>query len=286
MEKVIYYFSGTGNSLRTAQIIANEIGDARLVSMRNDPAAVSAETADMIGFVCPVYEWDVPATVKTFVEQLTVNPQAYIFMVATYIAVHGRCFETVNAALQKKGARLHYGKALRCVASQCIAYEPFPPARIMVPRSEQKARKIGQEIADRSLRKHPAMSPVSKRLYPRMMTPFLNIHHEYDKGFYTSDACIGCEVCRRVCPCKNITFTDKRPVWNHACVGCNACVVYCPTKAIQFKTPDAYVKLNNIITRKLGLPENRTRYHNPHIKAADLIKDAEDIPSSNFPEEK
>lgn len=277
MEKIIYYFSGTGNSLRTAQIIAAEIGGATLIPMWNEPEDVSVLTAEMIGFVCPVYEWDVPKTVKAFVNRLTINPQAYIFMVATYVAIHGRCFETINTALRKKGAHLHYGKALRCVASQCTAYEPFPPARLMVPLSERKSRKIGKEIAGRKLRIYPTMSPVTKWLYPKMMIPFINVQHEYDKGFYSTEACIGCEICRKVCPCKNITISDKRPVWNHSCEGCNACVVYCPTKAIQFKTPDAYIRLDNIITRKLGLPERRTRYHNPYVMATDLMKSSEDI---------
>ena len=161
MSKVIFYFSGTGNSLRAAQMIAREIGGANLVSMRSDPADISADEAEIIGFVCPVYEWDVPKTVRAFISRLVINPQAYVFMAATYIAIHGRSFETVNGILREKGTHLHYRKALRCVASQCIAYEPFPPAKIMVPLADKKARKIGKEIADRKWRKYPAMSPVS-----------------------------------------------------------------------------------------------------------------------------
>ena len=34
MEKIIYYFSGTGNSYRTALKIAKKIGGAKLVSVR------------------------------------------------------------------------------------------------------------------------------------------------------------------------------------------------------------------------------------------------------------
>lgn len=277
MEKLIYYFSGTGNSLRAARVIAEEIGGAKLISMRSDPGEVPADRAEVIGFVCPVYEWDVPKTVKAFVSRLTVDPRAYTFMVATYIAVHGRCFETVDAALREKGSCLHYGRALRCVASQCTAYEPFPSPRLMVPLSEKKSRAIGREIAAGKQRRFPSMSPVSRSLYPRMMLPFLNVQHEYDKGFYASEACVGCEICRKVCPCRNITFSGNRPVWNHVCEGCNACVIYCPTKAVQFKTPEAYLKLDNLITRKLGLPESRTRYHNPYIKASDLMQDMEEI---------
>ena len=277
MKKAIYYFTGTGNSLRTARIIAAEIGGAALISMRSDPEQVPARDAEIIGFVCPVYEWDVPKAVREFVRRLAVNPRAYIFMVATYIAIHGGCFETVDAALREKGAGLCYGRALRCVASQCVAYEPFPPPRLMVPRMERKSAAIGREIAAGKLRRYPAASPLAKRLHPKMMRPFLEVQHEYDKGFYPSDACTGCGTCARVCPCRNITLAQGRPVWNHACEGCNACVVYCPAKAIQFRTPEAYARLDNPVSRRLGLPEGRTRYHNPRVTAADLMGDWEEI---------
>ena len=146
MKAMIYFFSGTGNSLYTARKIAGALGGAEVISVRCDPASFSAEEAEVIGFVCPVYEWDVPGAFKDFVARLAINPNAYIFMVATCIAVLGKSFETVAALLEEKGARLHYGRAVRCVASQCIAYPPFPPERIMLPYMDKQLQNVCGEI--------------------------------------------------------------------------------------------------------------------------------------------
>ncbi len=277
MEHIIYYFSGTGNSMRAAAGIAERIGGAELVSVRCDPESVSAEHAEVIGFVCPVYEWDLPGTMKRFVEKLRINPDAYIFMVATYIAIHGRAFETMDQLLSRKNARLDYGAALRCVASQCTAYAPFPPEKLMVPRMERRIAKLGREISWREHKAYPTMSWFTRKLYPKLMTPYMEVEREYDKGFYTDKRCVGCETCAKVCPTRNITFQDGHPVWNHHCHGCMACVAYCPTKAIQFKTPPAYEQLGTVISKRLCLPEKRKRYHNPYIKAGDLMADRQYI---------
>lgn len=277
MKSVIYYFTGTGNSQNTARIIAKEIGGAELISVKQDAKNAPATDADMIGFICPIYEWDIPTPMEKFIKELEINPNAYIFSVVTYIAIHGRCFETIEEILKSKGTYLHYAKAIRCVASQCIAYAPFPPEKIMTPYSRRKAVSVGKKIAQKKQNKYPKMSRVTRRLYSKMMMPFINIQHEYDKGFYPSEDCIGCGICQKVCPCHNITMDDKHPVFNHQCIGCNACVVYCPKKAIKFRTPEAYRKLDNIITRKLKLPDKRKRYHHPNITAQDLMKDREVI---------
>ena len=279
MKKIIYYFSGTGNSLYTANRIAEAIGGAEVISVRCNAKDVSAKEADVIGFICPVYEWDVPGTVKEFIKELIINPNAYIFMVTTYIAVLGKSFETVEKLLEEKGAHLNYGRAVRCVASQCIAYPPFPPEKIMIPYMEKQLQKVCKEISQKKLHDYPRMSPLTRRRYNKVMGPYLAIENEYDKGFYTDDRCKGCGICEKVCPTKNITMEDNRPKWNHHCHGCNACVSYCPAKAIQFKTPQAYKELDTLISKILCLPEKRKRYHHPYIIAKELMDDRKEITS-------
>lgn len=277
MKKVIYYFSGTGNSLYTAGKIAEAIGGAEIISVRCNTKNIISKDADVIGFVCPVYEWDIPGVFKDFIKELSINSNAYIFMVTTYIAVLGKSFETVEKILNEKGAHLDYGRAIRCVASQCIAYPPFPPEKIMIPYMEKQIHKAGMEISNKKIRKYPKMSPFTRWRFDKVMGPYLAIEKEYDKGFYTDNRCKGCGICEKVCPTRNISMNDKRPQWNHNCHGCNACVAYCPTKAIQFKTPQAYKELNTIITKMLRLPEKRKRYHHPNISAKDLMIDRKEI---------
>lgn len=58
---MIFYFSGTGNSRYVAEHIAVHTGDRALdICGLNPGGSITAETADSIGFVFPVYSWGVP----------------------------------------------------------------------------------------------------------------------------------------------------------------------------------------------------------------------------------
>lgn len=53
--------------------------------------------------------------------------------------------------------------------------------------------------------------------------------------FYTTDACIGCGLCERLCPCEAIKLESGRPKWvEDQCVLCLACLNRCPKAAIQY----------------------------------------------------
>ena len=113
----IYYFTGTGNSMRAARVIAGRLGNTEIVSMRADPRDFSAKDCEIVGFIFPVYHWTMPAPAVSFVEDLEINPDAYVFAVAMPSFVCGTACERLAEILERKGVRLQYGCKVNSVAN-------------------------------------------------------------------------------------------------------------------------------------------------------------------------
>ncbi len=85
MKAIIYYFTGTGNSLAAARTIAAVLGDCELVpiaSLRNTSGDI-LPAADRIGIVAPVYDLGLPAIVAEFAGRLDLSKAGYTFCVMT-----------------------------------------------------------------------------------------------------------------------------------------------------------------------------------------------------------
>ncbi len=283
MKKVIYYFTGTGNSMRAAEVIGKALGGATLVSMRVNPDTVSAEDADVIGFVYPVYHWTMPAPAVRFVEALKINPKAYIFAVAMPSFILGIACERCAGLIEAKGGKLSYGNVVHCVANYVIVYPPFPFPKFQVPRMEKKISAIASEIAARTLRDYPRASKRVLKKRDKVMTPYLEVQKYADYPFTVSESCVSCGLCAKVCPCHNIEIQNGRPAFLHQCAQCMACVVNCPKRAIGYevsKDADGTLNLSNKkipLVRLMGLPKGRKRYRNPYISAKDLTLEKKEI---------
>lgn len=270
----IYYFTGTGNSLRAAQIIAMDLGNTEIVSMRCNPDDVPATDSDVIGFIFPVYHWTLNEAIQEFVSKLQINSNAYIFAISTLCRINGYSFEVLDKLLKDKGARLQYAKRIFSVANLCIAYPPFPSERRKIPETERKLKRTALEIKAHRTNVYAKAGFFTRLFYPSMMPKYRAVQSQIDVGFFASDACTSCGICSRVCPKKNIAMVNGHPVFLHNCSCCMACVAYCPTKAIQYSYPRAQrAVLNTIFTRMMKLPPNRKRYHHPLVAAGDMMLD-------------
>ena len=70
MENIVFYFSGTGNSLKVAKTLAEKLGNCKIVSMARLEKNALDKEYDSIGFVYPTYCWGLPKIVRKFIENM------------------------------------------------------------------------------------------------------------------------------------------------------------------------------------------------------------------------
>jgi hypothetical protein len=127
-QATIFYFTGTGNSLKVAKDIAAELGGAELVQIahRNRGLAGGTVHTGTVGFVFPVYYAGLPHMVAEFAQALTRADTAYVFAVATYGGMPGIAFRQLSDILSKKGITLAAAFGVRMPGNNQVLYPPRP----------------------------------------------------------------------------------------------------------------------------------------------------------------
>ena len=79
-----------------------------------------------------------------------------------------------------------------------------------------------------------------EELWHRFLCPyglFLSFPSKKAKHFVTisSDLCVNCTKCAKVCPSKAVIRKDKHEILKDECLVCGECIRSCPTNAISYK---------------------------------------------------
>lgn len=256
MNTIIFYYTGTGNSLWSARLLAAGLGDVTLFPMKQADA-LAAGDAEAVGFVFPVHMWGIPAPVVQFIEKLSLRPRVYLFALAVNAGQVSRTLLQLRGILAGRGLKLAAGYSI-VLPSNYIPWGGPGPAGRQKTRFDSARAKIA-EAADGIAGRRSG--PVEKGpLWQRIV--FTAIYkmtfkqvHKMDKDFWSDDECNACGVCVKICPVKNIELKTGRPIWRHNCEQCLACIQWCPRESIQFgkKTP-AY-----------------ERYHHPEVSLKDMM---------------
>ena len=246
-KSLIYWFSGTGNSLYAAKKLSAALGDITLVQITDEPPTgpVGGE-GETVGFVFPSYYGNLPRIVRNFISGLNINSGTYIFSVVTMGVPFGRgSIAALEKVLAEKEMKLSYGRGILMPANYIIKYNPMFIGR--VAKADRHIKRIVDEIkAKKPVIKKNSM--ISDSLYKDIKS--------LDKNFTVSEKCKGCGLCEKICPVKNIKLENSKPVWQRRCEHCVACISWCPSRAIEY---------GNKTT-------SRNRYCNPRIKADELMR--------------
>ena len=255
MNTTIYYFSGTGNSLKVAKDLSEQLEDSKIVQISKNNMSILKDTqSDRIGIVFPVYFYGIPVMVKNFIENLQINKNAYVFAIATCGAMVGTSLDQIKKILNKKDINLSASFGIIMPGNDQLLYSPVAQEKQdkLFKNEQDQVYKIASTIKGNQqveYKVNAIINAFGKLLYTTFKPK------NVDKNFWTDEKCIGCGICSKVCPANNIVMYEGKPKWAHQCESCLACMQWCPQESIQYKKSTI----------------RRGRYHNPDIKLNDLI---------------
>jgi len=256
---VIFYFSQSGNSLYVAKRIAELLGNTTLVSI---PETIHNNqynyfNYDKIGFVIPLYFMSMPIMVNEFISNLKISKDSYVFSIITKAtSLKGRIFYDIDKVLRNKKVKINYGEYLTFPDS----YIKWTGAASEIKCLEmfQQAENSFDLIADKLQHKEDFKEKEGfiLKLFALLVYSIWKSRLKIvNKSFKVNNNCIGCGVCEKTCPSRNIRLEEGKPIWSNKCQDCMACVQHCSKKAIYFNAKTI----------------QRERYINPNIKMNELL---------------
>lgn len=265
-ERIILYFTGTGNCLHVARELANE--NTTLLSipqlMRNKQFQLEA---DEIGLVYPIYGHMPPNMVRKFFEKARLKAD-YMFAVLTFGMRKCSAVEIWDHTSRKLGYKFNYISTLMMVdnwlpnfdMNEQIKIDKHIPEHLAEIKKDINARRQWhQPVSQEERDQHAGFMQYSG------IDPEVGFLVKSDKAFTITDACIECGICTYVCPRGNYELTSEGAKTAGDCEFCFACIQNCPQKAIQFAKPEKEGTFPD------GTEKNpNARYRNEHISLMDI----------------
>ena len=261
MKTTIYYFSGTGNSLKIAQDLAAKLGDTDIVSISSiiKKDVEITDSSDKIGIVYPVYIWGIPKIGSQFIKKIkdTNNDKYFFALAANGGNVAGSLLQLSNK-LSSRGFKLSLGFSLITPSNYLPKHsaDPLEQQLALFASVEKRLSEIAlliksNEVAE--IEKGPIKDLIVKTgIVYRLASPFI---HKMDSFFWVDDNCISCGLCEKICPVQSVILKDDKPIWLYKCEQCFRCVNYCPKDAIQFskstigknRYKNSFIKINDLM---------------------------------------
>lgn len=249
---MVFYFTGTGNSLYVAR------------QMEDHPVSIPQAlhrkeleiTDDAIGIVSPVYGHEVPGMVKEFLERARFHTD-YFYMILTYGNRHGGAAELAKQLCDACGIAVSYINVIQMVDNWLPSFDMEEQKKID-KKVEEHIAAISEDVKARR-RMISEVTDTDRDAHRQFLSRMSQMPADaWQHLIRVTDGCVGCGICEKVCPSASIRVIDKKAVHMPGnCQICLACVHACPAKAIGLTIPEKN-------------PE--ARYRNEHVSLQDLMK--------------
>ena len=238
---MIIYFSGTGNCLKIAKALGEHLKEdvVPLKEARND-------ASERLIFIFPTYCFEMPPNVKEVIKHFIMYKYQIIMGISVSAGMNGNSEYTFNQLIE--------GKGLKVTAFVNVAMADNVMPILLGKESnyvEADIEQIIEKLSEQNYRNEAKYKKIY-RLGSRLM--FGSGGKKFLKKKVKEEKCIGCGLCKSVCPNNNITVYQSKAHIHDRCVECFACMNWCPTQAIYIRKPI----------------EAKMQYRNPDINPQEL----------------
>jgi flavodoxin/ferredoxin len=283
-EKIgIFYFSGTGNTKKVAEILKKELisknFSVNLLKIedliKSNPIEIKdiQNKFDMIGFGFVVHAFNAPRIVFQFIKNVLSDgkgKKAFVFKCSGDPLSNGGSTSMIRKRLKKKGYDVFYEKLFVMSANVFLKFDDNLNKQLY-ETSKIIAKKMVNAILnnERKLQKNSLSLRIITRIFSGMESFGVRFA---GKLFKINKICTKCELCIKKCPMSNIrwkkTRRNEKISFGLKCILCMRCIYSCPVDAIHprifkfFKIKDGFTQ------KKLELI-----YNNPKIKENFITKE-------------
>lgn len=234
---MIIYYTGTGNSRYIAEMLADITGDetvsANTFIKSGEKKEFNSEKPYV--FVSPVYV-SAPARVFTdFIRKSTFNGNRKAYFVMTCAGGQGGCPEYCRRLCNEKSFEFMGTNQITMPQNYLVFFKTKEKAECdgIIADAKPETEKLAGYIKAES----PLPDSGMKKWEYISTEMILAMYYKWFMGtkkFRTTDKCISCGKCAKLCPLNNIKMVDKKPEWGTNCTHCMACINSCPAEAIEY----------------------------------------------------
>lgn len=255
---MIICFTGTGNSLQVARMLADALGDA--IEMIPSAPGLTPPAGERLIWVFPVYSWGVPPVVlrqmKAMADAAFAGREHYCVMTCGDDA--GLTDSMWRRAIQRRGGADMGIWSVQMpntyVLMKGFDTDPDDVARRKLEHAPGRVAEIAKRIAARG-RETDVVAGGWAWVKTRIIYPWFVRFAMSPRPFHPNEGCVGCRKCAESCPLGNITMTAAgTPAWGRDCALCLRCYHVCPRHAVVYgkATSGKGQYLNPIFHRRRG----------------------------------
>lgn len=240
------YFSGTGNTkFCIEKFLACYDKNAPIISIENNRAIPAIMENRDIVFAYPIYYSNIPKIVRDFI---TTNKTLFhgkkIFLVVTMGLFSGDGTGCSARLFRRYQADITGGLHLvmpDCIGDVKLLKKPLEKNKQLVHAADRKIELAVKQLkAGQPPRDGLGVFSHLAGLFGQRLWFYNKTLHYSDKLKIDKDKCVGCGICVKLCPMKNIKLANGKALPGGQCTMCYRCVNSCPQQAITLLGKTVY----------------------------------------------